>query len=161
MIYIYIYDAFDSIYPISITRRLQQWPLCFRKDQTPMIRIPDRILLGGSHVPIGFGSLLRILLPVYIVVHLGEEGCYCRREPALSTDLEPAQVAAPVGGAQDGIRVLFELFIRDGFYGGNLVMLVRSACMFECGQLTGSSSALIPRNGILMASKASTLCESR
>jgi hypothetical protein len=72
-------------------------------------------------------------------------------------------MSTPVRRAEHGVGVLFELFVRDGVDAGYLGGI-------RCGGgdgkgrekgLTGSSSALMARNGILMAITASTDWASR
>ncbi len=68
------------------------------------------------------------------------------------------------GGAQDGVRISFELVVRNGLFGGNLLLvsdLVSDLGANAKSLLTGSSSALIPSNGILTASSASEDVASR
>lgn len=64
-------------------------------------------------------------------------------------------MATQRGGAQDSIRILLELHVGDRFLYGNLktyLVLYRSS---KTNSLTGSSSALIASNGILIANNAS------
>ncbi len=55
---------------------------------------------------------------------------------------------------QDGVWVLFELFIWDGLVAGYLVLFSRSHVEAFI-QLTGSSVELIPKMGILAANSES------
>ena len=101
-------------------------------------------------------------------MHLGQETRYGGSEPAPAAGLEPAEMAAPICGAENGIRVLLELFVGDGFVGRDLEHFVRAIGRVagvvdgeRVPKLTGSSLALIAKYGILMASTASTLAASR
>jgi len=95
-------------------------------------------------------------------MHLHQELAHRGREPPTAAELEPAQMSAPVRRAEHGVGVLFEFFVGDGVDAGYLDEI-------RCGGggkgrgkgLTGSSSALMARNGILMAMTASTDWASR
>jgi hypothetical protein len=52
--------------------------------------------------------------------HFMQKLCDGLGVPAAAAGLEPRKVAAEGGNAQDGVRVLLELAIRDGFFDGDL-----------------------------------------
>ena len=62
---------------------------------------------------------------------------YGTRVPSTPSDLEPGEVAAQRGGAEDGIRVLLELLVRDCLVYSNLFPTVSmEACRDVKGDRT-------------------------
>lgn len=81
-----IYDTHAS----SLLRRTYQLPITW---------IINRILLLW-HLPVRLHLLVARVRQLDVVVHLGEEGGYGSCEPSLTTELEPAEMAAQVRGAE-------------------------------------------------------------
>lgn len=84
-----------------------------------MVGVKDGVhLVGGIDLVLLARNLGRFV--VDCLMDLGQEVRCCCCKPSAASKLEGPQVATPIGGAQQGVRVLLEFSVRDGGFGGYL-----------------------------------------
>ena len=103
-----------QVYVTVLRRRLH-----LRQDQSSMSGVEDGIhLVGGVDLVLLARSLGCFM--VNGLVDFAQERCGGCCEPPSSSELEGTEMAAPVSGAQQCVRVLLELLIGNGSFGGDL-----------------------------------------
>ena len=98
--------------------------LSIRQYQPPVIRIENRILLSlqSSHIHILSPINTLRSFKIHLGMHLLQERSSSSREPAPATQLERAQVTAPIRRNKQRIRVLAHLLVRQARFITNRIV---------------------------------------